>query len=212
MEEIPDLNIFMMCRELNRNALTELASQYSIRNCRRSELGIWKAMPFDDAATAQEYESFMTEFFQTTYGRKEDLFFAATKFVCDQEDRPIATCALWKAYDEFYAIHWFKVVPNYEGLGIGRALLSIIMKDLPAAYYPIYLHTQPGSYRAIKLYSDFGFCLVSNEKLGSRPNDLEVCLPFLEKYMPQKDFENLKIVKAPESFERTLEQYSSHQF
>ena len=169
-------------------------------------------MPFDDAATAQEYEPFMTDFFHTTYGSKEDLFFEATKFVCDKEDRPIATCALWKAYDEFYSIHWFKVLPEYEGLGIGRALLSIIMKDLPAEYYPIYLHTQPGSYRAIKLYSDFGFCLLSNETLGSRQNDLEACLPILEKYMPPKDFKNLKIAKAPDSFERTLEKYSTHQF
>ena len=52
-EEILDKNIFMMCETLNRNALSELSASYSVRNCRPDELGIWKAMPFDDADLAK---------------------------------------------------------------------------------------------------------------------------------------------------------------
>jgi hypothetical protein len=29
--------------------------------------------------------------------------------------------------------------------------------------YPVYLHIQPSSFRAIKLYSDFGFSLLSGD-------------------------------------------------
>lgn len=199
-EEIPDKNIFMICERLNKNALSELPKQYHTRYCREDELDIWKAMPFDDTKQAEEYREFMTEFYNSVYANKGDLFYQRCLFVCDVDDNPIATCFLWKAYDEFNTIHWLKVVKEYEGKGIGRALLSVIMKDLIEEDYPVYLHTQPGSYRAIKLYSDFGFKLLSDPIIGSRKNDLEECLPILKKFMTKEDFERLKITEAPKGF------------
>lgn len=211
-EEIPDKNVFMMCQALNPNALSELPKEYFVRSCRPEELDIWKAMPFDEVGFTEEYDQFMTDFFEATYGGKEDLFFAKTLFVCNKKDEPIATCLLWKVYDEFNTIHWFKVLKEYEGKGIGRALLSIIMKDLSKEDYPVYLHTQPGSFRAIKLYSDFGFSLLSGDKFGNRQNDLDECLPILKKFMPEKDFQNLKITEAPKEFEKALRNQTTNQF
>lgn len=211
-EEIPDNNIFMMCEALNRNALTELPDRYSIRSCRPDELDLWKTMPFDDADLAKEYESFMSDYFTTTYGGKEELFFAKTLFVCDRQDKPIATCLSWKAYNEFNTIQWFKVLKEYEGQGIGRALLSIIMQKLELRDYPVYLHTQPSSFRAIKLYSDFGFSLLSGDNFGIRKNDLDECLPILEKFMPKEYFQKLRITTAPKEFEDTVNQYDTNQF
>lgn len=211
-EEIPDKNVFMMCEALNYDALSELSDEYYVRNCRPDELDIWKAMPFDEAGLTEEYDRFMTDFFNTTYGGKEDLFFAKTLFVCDSSDKPVATCFIWKAYDEFNTIHWFKVLKEYEGKGIGRALLSILMRDLKAEDFPVYLHTQPASFRAIKLYSDFGFSLLSGEKFGNRKNDLDEYLPILEEFMPKKDFQKLKITKAPKEFEKALDKYETVQF
>ena len=211
-EEIPDKNIFMICEALDLNALSELPAGYSVRNCWPAELGIWKAMPFDTPELAKAYEGFMTDFFETTYGGKEEKFFADTLFVCDARNKPVATCLLWKAYDEFNTIHWFKVLKEYEGRGLGRALLSIIMRSLEKSDYPVYLHTQPGSFRAIKLYSDFGFALLSGEKFGTRKNDLAECLPILEEFMPEKDFRKLKITSAPEDFEKALRKQETIQF
>ena len=211
-EEIPDKNIFMMCKTLNRAALVALPKNFSIRNCRKEELNIWMQMPFDNPIEAKEYESFMKEYFETTYGEKEALFFQKTLFVCDKADVPIGTCLVWKSYNTFNTIQWLKVKKGYEGLGIGRALLSIILKDLHEKDYPIYLHTQPGSYRAIKLYTDFGFSLLSDEVIGNRENDLEECLPILKKYMPRKDFENLKIDIAPKYFINRLKEFKTIEF
>lgn len=211
-EEISDKNIFMMCERLNHDALSELPEEFFVRNCRPDELDVWKAMPFDEVGFTEEFDRYMMNFFRATYGGKEDLFFAETLFVCDKTDKPIATCLLWKAYNEFNTIQWFKVLKEYEGRGIGRALLSIIMKDLKSEDYPVYLHTQPGSFRAIKLYSDFGFSLLSGDKFGSRKNDLDECLPILKEFMPEKDFQNLKITKAPKEFEKALEGRATVQF
>jgi ribosomal protein S18 acetylase RimI-like enzyme len=211
-EEIPDKNIFMMCSALNRNALVELPASYSIRNCRPDELGVWKTMPFDDAELAQEYEEFMSDYFTTTYGGKEKLFFAKTLVVCDLQNKPVATCSIWKAYNTFNTIQWFKVLKKYEGQGIGRALLSIVMQELEMRDYPVYLHTQPSSFRAIKLYSDFGFSLLSGGKFGSRDNDLDECLPILEEFMPKEYFHKLRIIIAPKEFEDTVNKYDTNQF
>jgi ribosomal protein S18 acetylase RimI-like enzyme len=211
-DAIPDLNIFMMCEALNRNSRTELPVNYSIRNCRPDELDIWKMMPFDDVDMAKKYEGFMSDYFTTTYVGKEELFFAKTLFVCDGQDRPIATCLSWKAYDKLNTIQWFKVLKEYEGQGIGRALLSIVMEELEIDDYPIYLHTQPSSFRAIKLYSDFGFSLLSGDRFGSRKNDLAECLPILQQFMPQEYFRQLRIMTTPKEFEDTLNKYDTNQF
>lgn len=40
--EIPDKNLFMMCKKINTSALSKLTDEYHIRACRRKELGIWK--------------------------------------------------------------------------------------------------------------------------------------------------------------------------
>lgn len=211
-EEIPDKNIFMMCESLNRNALTDLPVGYSVRNCRHDEFSVWKRMPFDDPDLAQEYDDFMREYFTITYGGKEDLFFAKTLFVCDSQDKPIATCLNWKAYDRFNTIQWFKVLKECEGRGIGRSLLSIVMQQIEENEYPVYLHTQPSSFRAIKLYSDFGFSLLSDHQFGVRKNDLDECLPILKQFMPQEFFQHLRIKTAPQEFLDLLSQYTTNQF
>jgi ribosomal protein S18 acetylase RimI-like enzyme len=211
-EEIPDKDIFMMCEALDRNALTELSANYSVRSCRPDELDVWKAMPFDDVNLAKRYEGFMSDYFATTYGGKEDCFFAGTLFICDRHDNPIATCLIWKAYDQFNTIQWFKVLKKHEGKGIGRALLSIIMQDLKSCDYPVYLHTQPSSFRAIKLYSDFGFSLLSGNKVGIRSNDLDECLPILEQFIPKEYFQKLRITSTPNEFDSAISKYTTNQF
>jgi ribosomal protein S18 acetylase RimI-like enzyme len=211
-EEIPDLNIFMMCQQLQTKALSHLKPEYYFRNIRPHELGIWKSFPFDSPELALEYEGFMSQYFEETYGKQPDLFFKNTFFACNQKDEPLATCSSWKAYGKFNTIQWFKILKTQEGIGIGRALFSLIMRSFEAADYPIYLHTQPGSFRAIKLYSDFGFSILSDEEVGGRPNDLEACLPILQKFMNQTDFEKLKITKAPADFIESLKAETSIQF
>lgn len=211
-EEIPDYNIFMMCEQLNKNALTELNTDFYFRNCRPDELEIWKAFPFDSDSVPSEYEDFMNEFIKVTYGNDIDTFFQNTLFVCNEEDRPIATCLHWKAYGKFNSIHWLKTRKAYEGQGLGRAVLSEIMRKFSTKDYPIYIHTQPGSFRAIKLYSNFGFKLLKGGKIGHRINELEKSLPILSEFMPKNDFDSLEIVDTPSNFIKLLENETTIQF
>jgi ribosomal protein S18 acetylase RimI-like enzyme len=211
-DEIPDYNIFMMCEQLNEKALIQINKDYYLRNCKPSELDIWKSFPFDSIDLAKDYEDFMTQYFIETYGNNENLFFENTFFICDKNDNPIATCSTWKAYNKFNTIQWFKTLKSYEGKGIGRALFSLIMKRFDKDDYPIFLHTQPSSYRAIKLYSDFGFCILSDTQIGNRKNDLEISLPIFKEFMPKIEFDKLKIITAPNSFIQSLQNETSIQF
>ena len=207
-----EANVFMICRRLNPRALHTLAPNYHIRTCRPEELALWKAMPFDTPADVQAYEAYMSGYFSRVYERKGNLFYERCLFVCDNQDRPIATAFAWKAYDAFTTIHWFKVVKAYEGKGIGRALLSHVMSALNADEYPVYLHTQPGSYRAIKLYADFGFEILVDPVIGNRKNDIEASTPILKKYMTYRAFENLQYTNAPESFLHALAEEETNEF
>lgn len=195
-----DGNIFMICRQLNRQAFSSLPPGFAVRSLRREEYDAWKAMPFDDAETAQAYSGFMDDYFRTTYARDEEKFFADTIVISNEHDQMVATCLLWKAYDLYTTVHWFKVLKAYEGRGIGRALLSRLFEAVTDADMPIYLHTQPESYRAIKLYSDFGFDLLTDKRIGRRDNHIEQSLPFLKAMMPKQAYEKLRFTTAPAEF------------
>jgi RimJ/RimL family protein N-acetyltransferase len=154
----------------------------------------------------------MNEYIKETYSKNFDKFLQNTLLVCNKDEKPIATCSHWKAYGKINTIQWFKTHKDYEGKGIGRALLSEIMKRFDNRDYPIYLHTQPGSFRAIKLYSEFGFCLLKGGQLGARTNDLEKCLVILERFMLKSVFKKLKVVETPLSIMKNLEKETTIQF
>ena len=200
---IPSKDLFMMCTRVNASAFRELPHGFHFRMCRPDELEIWKEMLLDFPHTPEihaKYVQLMTDYYNAVYAKKSDLFYKKCLLVCNEDDMPIGRGFVWKAYDKINTIHWYKVLKDYTNRGIGRAILTAILKDLKEEDYPVFLHTHPSSFRAIKLYSDFGFCLISDPKVGYRNNDLAECLPILEKFMPEKDFDKLKIVKAPQYF------------
>lgn len=193
-KDIPDYNIFMICKKLNTDAFREdLPKGYHIRSCKKSEFDIWKKFPFDNAKQAKEYDAFMENYYNENYKTKKDLFFSQCKFICNKKDQPITTGFIWKHYDKYTTVHWFKTLKKYEGRGLGRILLTHILKSVDPKDYPIYLHTQTGSFKAIKLYSDFGFKLIKSPKIiDKRKNELSQSMPILKEFMPKKDYENLK--------------------
>lgn len=211
--EIPDYNIFMLCKQLNKGALRLLPEGYRFRLLRRDELDIWMALHFDDPQTALCYRPFMQDYYKNVYEKSGDLFFSTCLVVCDKKDRIIGSCFAWKAYGCITTIHWFKVLKGHEGRGIGRALLSRVMQGIPKAQYPVYLHTQPSSYRAIKLYTDFGFSLIdSPSMIGDRKNELEQSLPFLQAHMPPEEYARLQMDGAPPEFLEAIASSPIHAF
>lgn len=196
-EEIPYKNLFMMCRRLDRSALSTLPPGFHFRLCRPDELEQWKDMQL--VGTGDTPRSYLDDYYAKWYAPKGNLFFRRCTFICNERDLPVGSAFLWKQYDLYTTLHWLKVLPAYEGRGLGRALLSHLLRDLPPEEYPVYLHTQPSSYRAIKLYSDFGFALLSEPAvIDGRANEVEEALPILQRLMPERDYRRLRLVTPDE--------------
>ena len=211
-KEIEDLNMFMVCDSLNRDALTDIPKGYHIRTCKKNELDIWAEFPFDTEEDKKKNINYMYKYFENVYSKNVDEFYKRCLFVCDENDKPVCTCFIWRAYDKVNTIHWFKTLKQYEGKGLGRALLSYIMKDLKENDFPVFLHTQPGSYRAIGLYSSFGFKVITDEKIGNRTNDYKKALDYLKKKMTKETFENLQFVKAPKILDSCAKKFKINEF
>ena len=178
--EIPAYNLFMMCESLRREAFAPLPAGYSVRLCREDELETWMALN----AESPESFPFLQDYYQRVYQNQGELFFEKCLFVCDSQDTPVGTCFLWKAYGKITTLHWLKVLPQLEGLGLGRGLLSQVLAQAGPEDFPIYLHTHPSCFRAVHLYGEFGFRLLRGPAVGGRFNDLEKSLPYLEQAMP----------------------------
>lgn len=205
-------NLFMMCPRLNEAALSEIPGGYHIRTCRRDELDLWKTIHFDDENVAREQYSYMTRYFENVYQPSGDEFWNRCLFLCGADDRPVGTCFAWKAYGCVTTIHWYKVRKECEGKGLGRALLSEVMRKLEPSDYPVFLHTHPGCFRAIKLYTDFGFALLRDPVVGFRTNDLEASLPYLREMMPAAEYDALMFASAPENFLDAAKTFEISQF
>lgn len=198
--EIAGGNLFMMCPRLNENALTDIPDGYHVRPCRPDELELWKTIHFDNPADAEEQKPYMTSYFENVYAPAGDEFFRRCLFLCGTDDVPVGTCFVWQAYGCVTTIHWYKIRKEYEGRGLGRALLSCVMRSVAPEDYPVYLHTHPACCRAIRLYTDFGFSLLTDKEIGFRANDLEQSLPYLLRRMPETVYSALTFASAGNEF------------
>lgn len=194
---MPQGNLFMTCDRIDRGAFAALPEGFTVRACRPDELDVWKRMHFDTEEEARANRAYMDEYFARVYAPRGDEFFRRCLMACAGEV-PVGTCFVWRAYGRVNTVHWFKVLRAWEGRGLGRALLSRALEGLGADDMPVCLHTQPASFRAIKLYSDFGFRLVTDARVGARPNDLGRALPALCEAMPLEAFRALRFAPAPD--------------
>ncbi|MFC4737892.1 GNAT family N-acetyltransferase [Bacillus daqingensis] len=208
MEQLPEKNLFMVCHDPNRKAFAAFPDAVSVRSMQAADLQAWMAMPFDHPMDAEAYRPYMEEYVERVYGADMDRFFRQTAIVEDGEQM-IGVCTRWKAYGKLDTVHWLKTVPDWEGRGIGRALMTQLLER---AELPVYLHTQPESYRAVGLYTDLGFQLMEGDRFGTRLNHLEESLPYLKVKMKPELYAKLQVVKAPAAFVNIIREAETEEF
>ena len=187
-EKVGSCNLFMMCESPNIAAFRKLPPGYRFRLCRSDELDVWM-----NTAVEAPYVKCAADYYRRVYEKSASEFFRRCTFVCDENDSPVATGFIWKSYGLINTLAWLRVAFEHEGKGLGRALITEVLRN---ATFPVYLHTQPSSVKAIKLYSDFGFKLITDPVIGYRKNDLEKGLPIMKKVMPQSDYGKLQFTNA----------------
>jgi GNAT superfamily N-acetyltransferase len=210
-KHVTELDLFMICREVNHAADRELPTGYTIRACREDEYEVWRDIQSDPAAR-DIYYPMLDEYFANVYAPRGKLFYDVCRLVISPVGKAVASCFIWRAYGKFTTLHWLKTLPELEGLGIGRALIASVLSEVAAGDMPIYLHTHPGCLRAIKLYSDFGFKLATNAKVGARENGLLTALPYFKENMPEAAYAGLRFDVIDGEFVRAVEGEEINQF
>jgi ribosomal protein S18 acetylase RimI-like enzyme len=106
-------------------------------------------------------------------------------FIQNEYGEEIATITCWwnlTGERRDPSVHWFAVKKEYQGVGLGKALVSeclnrfLILED----DRDIFLHTQTWSYKAIGLYLKTGFEILSDESFAHYKNDYDRALPILK--------------------------------
>ena len=210
-EQLPEDNIFMSCNKVNKKAFNILTNEYNFRYLYKTELEIWKTLPYDNNYT-KIHEYFMTDYYNRVYKIREKDFYDKCIVVCNKNNEIIGSCFLWKLDETINTLHWLKVKKEYEGKGIGRALISKVLENIRETDLPIFLHTQPGSYRAIKLYGDFGFKIITNEEIGNRINNIDKCKTILSDNMPKKYFKKMKFTKVSKKYLNIIREKNLNDF
>lgn len=135
------------------------------------------AQEFDDLTVALKY--YNNEFMSSMDELKRRQI-----FIQDPNGNLVATLtAWWKITDEkrYPLIHWVAVRPEFQGKGLGKALVSKGMQLMVSLEgdVNIYLSTQTWSYKAINIYLDAGFEMLKHETFGGYKNEYEEAVKVL---------------------------------
>lgn len=134
-------------------------------------------------------ESDALQYFQTTYLPHSDELLRRSVFVRGATGHRVGTITSWWNMTEERrdpSVHWLAVHPDFQGLGLGKALVSECLQRLVGMEgdHDIYLHTQTWSHQAIAIYLKAGFELVSQGSFGGYRNDYEQAIPVLRTVLP----------------------------
>ena len=123
--------------------------------------------PGDDAewtriqAAADRFNRITPELFSRAFGSDQSALAERMLFAEDADGHVVGTAAAWWGdgpRDPWGRVHWVAVLPEWEGRGIGRALVTAVcgrMREL--GHTRAFLATSAARLRAIRLYRALGF-------------------------------------------------------
>jgi len=154
------LDVRMSRENLNNIPDYSLPAGYSIRWYQPGYEEFWQAIQL----LADECTSVTPELFQEQFGTDTQLLSERQCFLCDSQDNIIGTASAWldnQGEKSPGRIHWVAIIPQKQGRGLAKPLLSIICNRLKElGHSKTFLTTQSVRIPAINLYAKFGFAPV----------------------------------------------------
>lgn len=182
--KIPFKNIIMKCSHMVPSLIPILPSGFSFNKYLSGDEIGWASLEYLIGDFSSHKEA-LNYFLNTYLVHPSDL--ANRGFFIKKEGEIVATCIAWydtKIGKTISSLHWLVVHPNYENLGLGSYLIyqaQLFYKVNNA--FPIYIHTQPWSYKAIYLYNKFGFNLLKSDTFSSYSNDYVEGIDILKQHL-----------------------------
>ena len=147
-----------------RNDLTNLPQYslpepFSIRNFMPGEGELWAAI--ESAAAEFKTQEKAREHFNLEFGDYQDEFCSRCQFLVAANGRAIGTATAWRSPSYrgrlYGRLHWVAIHPDFQGRGLSKPMVGAAMHRLQTFHDRAYLTSQTTSWKAIKVYLDFGF-------------------------------------------------------
>lgn len=190
-------SIIMRCDQIDKTAYAEPDSEVQIELYKQGMETVWAEVQKAAGEFADSSDSEVISYFLERFGKLQQELTRRCVFLKETATgNYIGTCIAWfepKGEERVHVLHWLAVKDIYAGRGYARILITQVMKifEQTDAKRRIYLHTQPCSYKAIKLYNDFGFCMSKTDTYGTAVNEFAQAMPILKKYMTSEAYTKL---------------------
>ena len=117
-------------------------------------------------------------------------------FLTDYTGKVIGSCISWtddRNGKMVNSLHWLIVDEEHQGKGLGRSLCIVAMN----CFYqngsePIYIHTQPWSWKAILLYTSLGFRIQKVDTFGTYLNQYSEAMSTLKRVLSDEQYQKLE--------------------
>lgn len=188
---IPFYNTILRC-DYYKYKNVALPKGFSIVNYKSGYERAWAELEYaiGDFESLEEAENY----FITTYLQKQELL-RNILFLINANNMVIGSCIAWqdKRGDSFVSsLHWLVVDEKYHEMGLGKALCCATMNIFEEQEkLPVYIHTQPWSWKAIFLYLSLGFKLQKSDTFSHYKNEYHQAMTELKKIVTETQFELL---------------------
>ncbi len=188
---IPFCNTIMKCSDYSPGH-AELPDGFSIVSYQRGYEKEWAKLEYDigDFDSSEAAEKYFTE----TYLQNSELF-PNILFLLNREQEIAGSCIAWqdmRGENSVSSLHWLVVQERYQGIGLGRALGTAVMNIFAEQEaLPVYIHTQPWSWKAILLYLSLGFRLQKTDTFAHYENEYGKAMAELGKIVSEEQYEML---------------------
>lgn len=190
-------SIIMRCDRIDKSAYAEPDSDVEIEFFQQGMESVWAEVQKGAGEFADCTETEVVSYFTKRFGESQQELERRCILLKEKETGTyIGTCIAWfepKGEETVPVLHWLAVKDTYANRGYARVLITKIMNifEQVDSEQKIYLHTQPCSYKAIKLYNDFGFCMTKADTYGTAVNEYTEAMAILEKYMTSESYKRL---------------------
>lgn len=100
------------------------------------------------------------------FGDDFDQLRARQYFIVSPDGQPIGTATAWLDSAELGRVHWVAIVPEFQGRGLAKPLISHILERLrELGHARAILDTSSQRPRAISLYKKFGFVEIPDPRI-----------------------------------------------
>ena len=154
-----NIEVIMILEDLTKLPKFELPEGYVIRNFKDGDKQLWAEVETAAGEFTDPLQGIKQ--FEFEFERYQDELKERFLILENKDGDCIGTSMGWFDDNFFRAgygrVHWVGIHPDYQGKGLAKPLMSKTMEIIKERHEKCYLTTQTRSYKAIKIYLDFGF-------------------------------------------------------